>query len=485
KNPNTLNYPPKQPILTLTPESNRRIRSHDKVNGALLPYAGFSLNSLGAETSPLSSAEIDSRATLVKKLADLEHIKIKNLKQIAKIRWATEGDENTHFFHGIINNRSNRSRIYGLNIQGEWVSNPTVIKNHLFSSFANRFKEVNHSRPLFTSDRFQRLSYDEVQSLYHPFSIDEIKMVVWDCGSSKAPEFESSSLIPRGCNSSFISLIPKVDDPLVVSDFRPISLIGCQYKIIAKILANRLSKVVSSVVGDVQMAYIRGRQIIDGSLMVDEIIAWDKKHKKCLMFFKVDFEKAFDSLSWSFLFSVLEQMGFSSKWINWISSCLNSGFASVLVNGSPTKEFKIERGLRQGDPLSPFLFILAIEALNVALFEATNNNVFHGIYVGNDKVHISHLQFADDALIIGEWSRTNAKNLSRILTCFQLASGLKVNYNKSKLFGIGVSTVELESLASTIGCLASQFPCTYLGLPIGAKMSRCINWKPIVDKFHK
>ena len=113
-----------------------------------------------AETSPLSSAEIYSRATLVKKLADLEHIKIKNLKQIAKIRWAMEGDENTHFFHGIINNRRNRSRIYGLNIQGEWIINPTVIKNHLFSFFADRFKEVNHSRPLFSSDLFRRLSFD-------------------------------------------------------------------------------------------------------------------------------------------------------------------------------------------------------------------------------------------------------------------------------------------------------------------------------------
>ncbi|GKA30618.1 putative RNA-directed DNA polymerase, eukaryota, reverse transcriptase zinc-binding domain protein [Tanacetum coccineum] len=289
----------------------------------------------------------------------------------------------------------------------------------------------------------------------------------------------------EGCNSSFITFVPKVDDPLVIRDFRHIDLIGNQYKIIAKTLANCLSQVVYWVVGDVQMDYIKGRQIIDGPLMVDEIIAWVKKCKKHIMFLKVDFEKAFDSLSWSFLFSILEQMGFSSKWRTWIHSCLNSAFASVLVNGSPTKEFKIERGLRQGDPLSPFLFILAVEALNVALLEATNNNVFHGIKVGTDKIHISHLQFADDALIMGEWSRSNAKNLSRILTCFHLASGLKVNFNKSKLYGIGTSNVELCSLASTIGCLASQFPCTYLGLPIGAKMSRCHNWNPLVDRFHK
>nr|GEZ42385.1 RNA-directed DNA polymerase, eukaryota, reverse transcriptase zinc-binding domain protein [Tanacetum cinerariifolium] len=146
-------------------------------------------------------------------------------------------------------------------------------------------------------------------------------------------------------------------------------------------------------------------------------------------------------------------------------------FASVLINGSATEEFKLERGLRQGDPLSPFLLILAAEALNVAILEATNHNIFHGIKVEKDKLHISHLQYADDALILGEWSLTNAKNLSRILTCFHLASGLKVNFNKSKLYGIGVSNLELNSIATSIGCLASQFPCTYLGLPIGTDMS--------------
>ncbi|GJU73335.1 putative RNA-directed DNA polymerase, eukaryota, reverse transcriptase zinc-binding domain protein [Tanacetum coccineum] len=157
-------------------------------------------------------------------------------------------------------------------------------------------------------------------------------------------------------------------------------------------------------------------------------------------------------------------------------SCLNSSFASVLINGSPTKEFKVERGLRQGDPLSPFLFILAIEALNVVMLEAKNKNIFKGIEVGNDKVYISHLQFADDALIMGEWSLHNAKVLTRIFTCFYLASGLKVNYNKSKLFGIGVTNLELNSIANSIGCQPSLLPCIYLGLPIGANMSRCETW---------
>ncbi|GJV19940.1 putative RNA-directed DNA polymerase, eukaryota, reverse transcriptase zinc-binding domain protein [Tanacetum coccineum] len=373
------------------------------------------------------------------------------------------------------------------------------------------FKETNYTRPSFISNLFKQLTPEENLSLECPITSQEIKNAVWDCGGDKAPgpdgfsfklikkhwnllgddiikyvkDFHLSASIPRGCNSSFITLAPKVDDPITISDFRPISLIGCQYKIIAKVLANRLALVIPSVVSEVQMAFIKGRQITDGPLLVNEIISWAKKHKKKMLLLKLDFEKAFDSLSWSFLDSIMSQMGFGEKWRKMIHSCLNSAYASVLVNGSPTNEFKIGKGLRQGDPLSPFLFILAVEALNVVLVEARNRNIFLGADVGRDKIPISHLQFADDALIVGQWSVPNAKNLTRILTCFNLASGLKVNFNKSKLFGIGVSSNEVNSVACSIGCQPSQLPCTYLGLPIGANMSRCSNWSPVVDRFQK
>ncbi|GJU10200.1 RNA-directed DNA polymerase, eukaryota [Tanacetum coccineum] len=371
----------------------------------------------------------------------------------AKVRWALKGDENARFFHGIINNNRNRCRINGLNILGAWVTNPVSIKNHIFNSFESKFKEPNTSRHAFTSNLFKHLSCDEIQLLDQPFTSLEIKEAVWDCGGDKSPDpdgftfklikkywdsmshdiisyvkhFDSFASIPKGCNSSFITLIPKSDDPLVIGDFRPISLIGCQYKIIAKILANRLALVIPSVVREVQMAFIKGHQIIDGPPMVDKIISWAKRKKKKLMFLKVDFEKAFDTLNWSFLMSVMEQMGFSSKWRNWIFSYLDSAYASVLVNGSPTSEFK----------------------------------------------------FADDALIMGDWSLINAQNLFRILNCFHLASDLKVNFNKSKLYGIGVNNIEVNLLANTLGCQPFNFPCTDLGLPIGNAL-----WCKLIRSIH-
>ncbi|GKB58652.1 RNA-directed DNA polymerase, eukaryota [Tanacetum coccineum] len=231
-----------------------------------------------AELAPLCPAEIESRINSVKLLANLEHQKVKDLKQKAKVRWASEGDENSHFFHGIINGRRNRSRINGLNIHGEWITEPSVIKNHIFNYFSTRFREENYPRPLFSSNLFKHLSIgagpDRFTFKFFKRHWDILEQDVVTC----VKDFKASAFIPRGCNSSFITLVPKVDDPLVVGDFRPISLIGCQYKIIAKLLVNRLARVVSSVVGDVQMAYIMGRQIIDGPLVVDEIIDWAKKH---------------------------------------------------------------------------------------------------------------------------------------------------------------------------------------------------------------
>ncbi|GJS64070.1 RNA-directed DNA polymerase, eukaryota [Tanacetum coccineum] len=428
----------------------------------------FKLQSIDtlAETSTLSSTDIESRSKIIKDLHDIEYCHLTDLRQKAKTRWALEGDENSGFFHGIINSNRNRSRINGLNIHGSWTRDPTALKSHIFQVYSSKFKEDVISRPTFSSDNFKKLSSDDLLILDYPISDQEIKDyvargrvqkqkrgrgrgrgnanvpkykirikdAVWDCGSEKAPgpdgftfkfyksqwdtiapdviayirEFEMTSFLPRGCNSSFIALVPKVEDPLVINDFRPISLIGSQYKILAKILANRLAMVIPSVVSEAQTAFIKGRQIIDGPLMVDEIISWAKVYKKKLFMLKVDFEKAFDTLSWSFLDSIMAQMGFTSKWRQWIFACLNSGYASVLVNGFPTLEFKIERGLRQGDPLSPLLFILAIEALNVVIIEAKNRSLFRGVEVGKDRINVSHFQFADDALILGEWSFLNA-----------------------------------------------------------------------------
>ncbi|GJR21605.1 RNA-directed DNA polymerase, eukaryota, reverse transcriptase zinc-binding domain protein [Tanacetum coccineum] len=270
-----------------------------------------------------------------------------------------------------------------------------------------------------------------------------------DQGCANEEDFINRTF-PKGCNSLFIALILKVIDAKFVSDFWPISLIGCQYKIIGKLLANRLSSVIGDVISPEQSAFIKGRNIFDGPLIINEVMDWYRKRKKDLMIFKVDFEKAFDSLRWDFLDLVMENLGFGHKWRSWIYDCLHNAQSLVLVNGSPTTEFKVFRGLRQGDPLSSFLFILAME---------------------------------EDVIFIGEWSWQNTHNLLCMLRCFYLISGLKINVNKSNIFGVSVSDERVSNMANSVSCGAGIFPMKYLGVPVGCNMTRCASWSVIIKKF--
>lgn len=204
--------------------------------------------------------------------------------------------------------------------------------------------------------------------------------------------------ISRGCNAAFVTIIPKVADLIGLGDSRPISHIGCYYKIIAKMLSERFKRVVGNVVGEVQNAFIKGRYILDGVLIANETMDFLKKKKEKGLIFKVNFEKAYDSINWRFLLGIMRRMGFGNKWIKWVDTCVRSSSISILVNRSPLEEFWLERGVRQGEPLSPFLFILASEGLNVIVSEPVEKGIFRGVVVGENKVMASHLHYTDDTI---------------------------------------------------------------------------------------
>ncbi|XP_071718424.1 uncharacterized protein [Rutidosis leptorrhynchoides] len=453
------------------------------------------------------------RINALKDLASINKIESMNLTQKNKKLWNSYGDENSSLFHSSINKKRKKLEITSVLDNGSWVSSPDLVKNTFLKFFKEKFTNLNTVKLSRPSSHLHHMSDEMSNGMEMPFTELEIRKAVWDCGDDKAPgpdgfsfrfikffwdlvkedvcafvhNFHASGYIPKGCNSSFFTLIPKIDNPLFVKDYRPISLIGIQYKILSKLLANRLSVVIGSIISKEQSAFIKGRQILDGPLMINEIIDWCNKKKKKAMLFKVDFEKAFDSISWDFLVTMLSNLGFGRRWIMWVKGCLNSSFASVLVNGSPTEEFKIGRGLRQGDPLSPFLFIICMEGLHVAMLDAIDQNLFKCISVGNigNVVNISHCFFADDALFIGEWSDDNIRNLICILKCFFLVSGLQVNIHKSNIMGIGIPLNERNRAANAFGCTPATIPFTYLGIPIGANMRRIENWNTIVNKVEK
>nr|XP_034930821.1 uncharacterized protein LOC118061489 [Populus alba] len=176
-------------------------------------------------------------------------------------------------------------------------------------------------------------------------------------------------------------------------------------------------------------------------------------------------------------------MGFGSRWRGWIMQCISTAKMSVLVNGSPTEEFSLEKGLRQGDPLSPFLFNLAVQGLSCMLQRGCDMELIEGLNFSSSGPALSHLQFADDTLIFSSASLSSLQNIKHILLCFELISGLKVNFYKSSIIGVGIEDHVCRHSAQILRCKQELLPITYLGLPIGANMNRVSMWKPIISKF--
>ncbi|RVW63734.1 LINE-1 retrotransposable element ORF2 protein [Vitis vinifera] len=280
-------------------------------------------------------------------------------------------------------------------------------------------------------------------------------------------EFHRSGVINQSTNASFIVLLPKKSTTKKISDFRPISLITSLYKIIAKVLSGRLRGVLHETIHSTQGAFVQGRQIMDAVLIANEIVDERRRSGEEGVVFKIDFEKAYDHVRWDFLDQVLEKKGFSPKWRKWMSGCLSSVSYAVLVNGSAKGWVKASRGLRQGDPLSPFLFTLVADVLSRMLLRAEERNMLEGFRVGRNRTRVSHLQFADDTIFFSNTREEDLQTLKSLLLAFGHISGLKVNLDKSNIYGINLDQAHISRLVETLECKASGWPILYLGLPLG------------------
>ena len=190
---------------------------------------------------------------------------------------------------------------------------------------------------------------------------------------------------------------------------------------------------------------------------------------------------AYDSVKWSFLKLVMEKLGFGRKLISWIMECVTSASMSVLLNSSPLRPFRMEKGLRQGDPLSPYLVILVSKVLVCILIKAHDMNLIEAVSIGKAKVSLKHLQFADDTLIFAPRNSTCITNYFRILDIFALMLGLSLNYSKSSFISWNLEDHSWARLVvEGVGCIHSRPPLTYLGFPLGIHLNRCFAWKLVL-----
>lgn len=206
---------------------------------------------------------------------------------------------------------------------------------------------------------------------------------------------------PTDINQTYVCLIPKVKTPETPKEFRPISLSNVVMRVVTKCLANRIKPVLDELIGEQQSAFAPGRQITDHALAGFEVFHYMKrmKGKKGVLALKLDMSKAYDRVEWEFLRAALCKMKFPNHLIEVIMRCVTSVSYGILINGEPTPWFQPHRELRQGDPLSPYLFIMCVEAFSGLLLDQMHNRKTHGVVVARGAPEISHLFFADDSLI--------------------------------------------------------------------------------------
>jgi hypothetical protein len=281
---------------------------------------------LKGETVVLKDDEVEKLHVLSEDLFSLSRINNSICWQQSRAQWLGEGDANTKFFHAIMSNRMRRNAASSFLVNGVMVEGVDNVCGAIYSNFSSHFQSRVEEWPSMQGLHFRSLSHAEGGGLVKLFSLEEVKVTVWDCDNYKCPgpdgisfgfikefwdllkvdvmhfimEFHRNGRLTKGINSTFIDLIPKVARPQRLNDFRPISLVGSMYNILSKVLANRIRMIMSSVISDSQSAFIKGRNILDGILVANEVVDEARKCKMELLLFKVDFEKAYDSIEWGY-----------------------------------------------------------------------------------------------------------------------------------------------------------------------------------------
>lgn len=419
-------------------------------------------------------------------------------KQRSRANWLKEGDRNTKFFHSRATQRKKKNTLEGIEGEsGNWCTGRKemegVIRRYyqkLFSSNNNTdFDRVlNVVRPRITSADNQQLD--------RPFSREEIRGALFQMYPTKAPGpdgmtarffqnywdivgqsvivaclkfLNEDSQIPEKLNETNVCLIPKCKNPKRMTELRPISLCNVLYKIISKALANRLKLVLDRIISPSQSAFVPGRLISDNLLVASEALHYLKlktRGVKGWMAVKLDVSKAYDRMEWRFLDKMMDRMGFSQRWRGLVMQCVTSVSYRFLLNGKPTPAIKPSRGLRQGDPISPYLFILCSEALSELLREAEEKKRITGLKVCRGAPPISHLLFADDSFSFCQAHVREAHTLKAILNEYESASGQAINYSKSAIsFSKNVTEERKAQIAQIMGISTVDHHDFYLGLP--------------------
>ncbi|KAL6178468.1 hypothetical protein ACLB2K_049986 [Fragaria x ananassa] len=402
------------------------------------------------------------------------------LKEKSRLRWISEGDRNTTFFHAMCHARRARSSIILLRDGDQVYQDPLTIQNHIVTYYTDLF--ANHANycdtGLISWVIPSLITDDENMSLTSVPSSEEIYLALKDMDPDSAPGrdgfnghffvscwatvgadvtlviqffFQHGSL-PASFNSSMIILIPKVDHAVTIKEYRPISLSNFVFKIIPKIMSLRLAFIASRIISPQQHAFVLGKNIADCTITTSECInLLDSKCHGGNVAIKMDITKAFDTLSWDFILHVLEAFGFHPTFVLWIRAILHSAKLSLLVNGRAVGYFSYGRCVSQEDTLSPLLFCLAEEVLSRGISKLLNNGRLKPISSPQGVMAPSHVLFVDDVIVL---CRGDQRNLTLVMSLFDeygQNSGQIINKAKSQVFVSKHIYYRQQSIANSLG----------------------------------
>lgn len=311
--------------------------------------------------------------------------------------------------------------------------NNDEIRDYAVSFFSKLYsKEDAIYHPYHVVNAFPVLEESRMQALGQAVEDEEIKNVIFSMKALKAPGIGglhalfyqtqwhvvgksvcslikgifNGNEIPKELNKTLIVLVPKSDNPISLKLFRPISLCPVIYKTITKLLANRLKSILPDLIGPTQTSFIRGRHITENIVVAQEVIHLMRRKKGRIgqMAIKVDLEKAYDRLSWDFIYETLREFGLPTILVRLIMECITTATMQLLWNGEITESFTPSRGIRQGDPISPYIFVLCIERLSHGINDAVKRGHWKPIKLSRGGTSLSHLFFADDLILLAEAS---------------------------------------------------------------------------------
>ena len=291
--------------------------------------------------------------------------------------------------------------------------------------------------------------------------------------------------VPEYLNTTHLALIPKIQGPETLGNYRPISLCNTVYKVLTKIIVARLRPFLGKLISPLQTAFIPGRKGMDNVIIAQEIIhsLSRKKGNTGYMAIKIDLEKAYDKLEWSFVREMLVRANLPPDLRDIIMNCVTTVSTSILFNGEALEPIYPSRGIRQGDPLSPYLFILCMDFLGQLIEEKCNVKMWQPVKASQSGPAFSHLFFADDLLLFAKADYINCSTIRDVLDDFCSVSGQTVSEAKSRVyFSPNVDRDTRESLCDILGFASTPLLGRYLGFPLKQPGSSSQDFNFVLDR---